>query len=166
MTIPSTYDDLIEKAAKLYFPEHDWRLFKAQIWHESGFKPAAKSPVGAEGLAQFMLPTWLEWRGKAGFPTHDRKDPRASVFTGACYMKYQISQWTSPRPAMDRYCLAAAAYNTGLGRLLESQRIARGAYPYSKIIEKLPQVSPDGYQETTNYVRRILKTYGELVTGE
>tara|TARA_R110000803_G_scaffold135518_2_gene202504 strand:+ start:155 stop:658 length:504 start_codon:yes stop_codon:yes gene_type:complete len=164
--ITTKYDSLILKATALYLPEYDWRLFKAQLAAESGkeLDANAVSPVGAEGIAQFMLPTWGDWAHKAGFKGFSRTDPRASIFTGAMYMQWLCGQWSSPREQIDRYLLAAASYNSGLGDILTAQKFARGVYPFAQIMHSLPDADPRGAEETANYCERILRYYSELIT--
>jgi len=60
------YDTHIQWALSLHFPTLDWRIYKALLWQESRFNAQAVSPVGAQGIAQFMPATWAEWAPKAG----------------------------------------------------------------------------------------------------
>lgn len=57
----------------------DWTLLKRQAHAESNFDPDALSPVGAEGLSQFMTATWQDWVagkfGKAGPPPRKHVSP-------------------------------------------------------------------------------------------
>jgi soluble lytic murein transglycosylase-like protein len=159
------YDDLIKIAVNQYLPFLDWRLYKAQLWQESRFKPAAVSPVGARGVAQVMPGTWAEWAPRAGYKNADPFDPQASIQVGACYLAYLHSQWHSPRPAMDRVCLAMASYNAGLGSLLRAQQRVKGALAYRDIIRGLHLVTGEHSQETINYVRNILEFYNKEITG-
>lgn len=165
MSIPAEYDELIRQAAAKYLPDYDWRLFKAQLWQESKLNPYAQSPVGAKGIAQFMPATWKEWRVKAGYSGHDESHPEASIFTGACYMAYLIGQWKSPRPAIDRYLLAAASYNSGLGDILKAQKAASMANGYRQIMAKLPEIEPEHCNETITYGKRILQWWAQEITG-
>jgi soluble lytic murein transglycosylase-like protein len=96
----------------------DWRLLKAQARAESGFDPAAVSPVGARGLAQFMARTWQEWAdGTAGvqpLPPHELYDPRnpeAAIRAQAQYMRELLALFSGNRR------LALAAYNWGPGNV-------------------------------------------------
>ena len=160
------FDQLIKDSAAKYLPMIDARYWWAQIRQESSFNPRARSPVGALGLAQIMPGTWAEWSKKSGYQNSDPTDPEASLFTGAMYMRYQWEQWTSPRPEIDRLCLAWASYNAGLGNILDAQRVAKGANDYKTIIAELPEIT--GYRnahETQTYVKRILGYHAEEVTG-
>lgn len=161
----SEYDELIKLAAAKYLPEYDWRLFKAQLIQESSLNPYAVSPVGAKGIAQFMPKTWLEWRKKSGYPQHNEEHAEASIFTGACYMAHLIGQWSTPRPAIDRYLLAAASYNSGLRDILKAQQAARMAVSYRDIIAKLPEIEPLHCNETIQYGKRILQHWAREITG-
>ena len=165
MSLNAEYDELIKLAATKYLPAYDWRLFKAQIFEESKMNPYAVSHAGAKGIAQFMPKTWIEWRIKSGYPTHDETHPEAAIFTGACYMAHLIGQWKSPRPLIDRYLLAAASYNSGLGDILKAQKAAGMANGYSQIMAKLPDVEPQHSTETINYGKRILKWWAQEITG-
>jgi soluble lytic murein transglycosylase-like protein len=158
------YDELIKAAYARYMPDHDWRMYKAQIFVESSFNPNALSPVGASGLAQFMPATWREWSPKAGFAGVPANDPEASIMTGAAYMAHLYAGWTSPRPEMDRYCLALASYNAGFGNLLRAQRIAEMSNDYSRIVKSLQLVTGQKNSwETRKYVRGTLNYYVSLV---
>ena len=79
-------------------------LFARLIWRESGFRNGAVSPMGAQGLAQFMPGTALE-RGLA-----DPFDPEQAIPHSASYL-------ADLRGQFGNFGLAAAAYNAGAGRV-------------------------------------------------
>jgi hypothetical protein len=56
-TVPPQYRDLVTRAAATC-PGLDARLLAAQIEQESGWDSHAASPVGAQGIAQFMPAVW------------------------------------------------------------------------------------------------------------
>lgn len=160
------YDETIQEAAKKWLPSgYDWRLFKAQLWQESKLDPEAVSPAGAVGIGQVMPKTWTAWAKVAGFPGARRTDPVASIHVAACYMSYLIQEWSWPRPELDRYCLAMASYNAGIGNILKAQKMAGGPSLYRHIIAGLPPVTKRHSRETIQYVRKILGYYNQQVLG-
>ena len=160
------FDNLIKAAVDKHLPGYDWRLFKSQLWNESKLIPTAVSPVGAQGIAQFMPATWAEWAPKAGYPDKPPTDPEASIMTGAMYMAYLIGKWKAERPEADRHCLAMASYNVGFGNMLKAQKAAGNPHLYADIIQALPKVPGVKSEETITYVRRIMNDCAKLITGE
>lgn len=160
------YDDIIKAAVANHLPaNYDWRLFKAQLWQESRLDPLAKSPAGATGVGQFMAGTWAQWASKAGFAGKKRTNPAASIITAAVYMKWLISQWRAPRPDADRYLLAMASYNAGIGHILDAQELADDSSVYSEIMRELVKVTgAANARETNNYGQRILAHYAKFLT--
>lgn len=67
---------------------------------ESGFNPDAVSPVGAQGLMQFMPGTWARYGHGSPF------DPKAAIFAGAKYLRHLALKLRS-------WPLALAGYNAG-----------------------------------------------------
>ena len=79
-------------------------FFTRLIWQESRFDPAAVSPAGAQGVAQFMPGTAAE-RGLA-----DPFEATRALDESAAYLK-------ELRQKFGNIGLAAAAYNAGPGRV-------------------------------------------------
>lgn len=160
------YDSAIKAAVSKYLPKHDWRLFKAQLIAESNLDPAAVSPVGAQGIAQFMPATWEQIRSELHYEEY--ATPFRSSYAipaGAYYMATLIKRWSWPRPEMDRYCLALASYNAGFGNIVKAQKIVGGEVLYKGIMSSLNQVTGKHSLETHAYVQRILYLYSKLITG-
>lgn len=156
------YDQAIRNAVLEYMPRgYDWRIYKAQVFQESSFNPRAVSPAGARGLAQIMPGTWDQYKLK-GYD--DPFDPVQSLMVGARYMGYLYGQWSSPRPDIDRICLALASFNAGLGHILSAQNKAHGALMYGQIISKLPDVTGEHSEETISYVKKILGYWVQEIT--
>lgn len=162
---PDKYDIQIRKAANRYLPGYDWRLWKAQLYQESLLNPDAVSPVGARGLAQFMPGTWAEVSQQLGFHGISPHAAGPAITAGAYYQGRMISIWKAPRPAADRYSLAAASYNAGAGNLIKAQKVCGGANGYSEIIQCLPRVTGKHAAETTTYVQRIWQYWTQMVIG-
>jgi len=160
------YDPIIQAAAIKWLPQIDWRLYRSLLVIESQLNPKAVSPAGAGGIAQIMPDTFLEWAPKAGYPVSDRFDPEASIHTGACYLARLYNQWSSPRPQIDRICLAMASYNAGLGNVLKAQQAAKMLTGYKEIISALPTVTGERSKETMAYAPKILHEWVKEVAGQ
>jgi len=100
-------------------------FFANLIWQESGFNPRSVSPVGAQGVAQFMPRTAKEYGLNNPF------EPIQALHAAGRFLGRLLSQFGN-------LGLAAAAYNAGPGRVSDFMSKRR----------KLPD-------ETKNYVERI-----------
>ncbi len=90
---------LIQKAATAQ--ELQPELVRAVIERESGFRPCAVSPKGAQGLMQLMPDTATR------FGVDDPFDPAQNVATGAKYLKQLLDRFNGD------VSLALSAYNAG-----------------------------------------------------
>ena len=152
---PATYDKPIKAAAERWMPGVDWRLWKAQLFQESRLDPNARSPAGAEGLAQFMPATAREIWPLLGYGLVDRRLAEPSIEAGAFYMARLRRNWTAARPEADRHDLAMASYNAGLGHILAAQRACGGPPLYPDIVACLPQITGSHARETLGYAPAI-----------
>ena len=110
-------------------------FFANLIWQESGFKPHVVSPVGAQGIAQFMP------RVAQAYGLENPFDPIHALATSAKFLNELLTQFGN-------LGLAAAAYNAGPKRVTDFVSKKRG----------LPA-------ETRNYVRVITGTPAEQWAG-
>lgn len=126
---------------------------EALVWLaevESSFDPAARSPVGALGLYQFM-PATAERFGMQLRPADERLVPAKSADAAARYLKFLHDRFNS-------WPLALAAYNAGegrVGRLLKTHN----ASSFEEIAPYLPA-------ETRMYVPKtaaVLKVREQVV---
>ena len=104
---------LAQAASDNELPEE---FFTRLIWQESRFDPAAVSPVGARGIAQFM-PQTAAMRGLA-----DAFEPLQALRESASYLRELRTTFRG------NLGLAAAAYNAGPGQV-DAWLAGRGSLP-------------------------------------
>jgi hypothetical protein len=98
--VPAAYRDTLARAAQRW--NVGAALLAAQLQVESGFDPNARSPAGAQGIAQFMPGT------AAAYGLADPFDPGAAIGAQAHLMRDLLRRFASVP-------LALAAYNAGEG---------------------------------------------------
>ena len=165
----SKYDNLIKKYAQKI--NWDWRLLAALIFQESHFDPKANSWAGAKGLMQVMPRTAEELNIK------DLSDPKESIRGGTTYLKQMYNQFESIPDSITRIKFAMAAYNCGLGHVIDAQRLAEenklNPYEWDNNVDKMllalrfpanfnKSFIKFGYvrgTEPVNYVNEIFQRY-------
>lgn len=132
--VPAAYQSLVQKWGNLC-PAINPALLAAQLYQESGWNPAAKSPAAAQGIAQFIPGTWAT-HGVDGDKDGDRDvwDPADAIPSAASY-DCKLAGYVKDAPG-DATHNMLAAYNAG-------------AYA----VIKYGGVPP--YGETQNYVKTI-----------
>lgn len=95
----------------------DWRLLAAVGYQESHWDPDARSPTGVRGLMMLTRDT-ARYLNIA-----NRRDARQSIDGGARYLREQIDRLPDEIPEPDRTWMALAAYNLGLGHLLDARKL-------------------------------------------
>lgn len=159
------YDSLIQKYSKRYLVGQDSDLLKAQLIQESSLNPNAVSPVGAQGLGQIMPATYMDIC-QALLTCHKSVfDPEINIMAAAFYQARQEAAWHWERPFADKKALGLAAYNSGLGNLIEAQKACDMAKRYQCIVDCLPMITKHHSKETIGYVKRIAAIYAELKRG-
>ena len=138
------YEPMIsEKLEKRDMPQG--LIYLAMI--ESGFNPTAKSRVAATGLWQFMRPTAREYGLKVSGRTDERKNAARSTDAALEYLADLHDRFGS-------WYLAAAAYNTGQGRVARIMKQVTGREKgtdadFYRISSRLPK-------ETRDYVPKLV----------
>ncbi len=149
---PYGYWEEVESASRR--AEVDPLLVLSVIREESAFNPRARSVAGAVGLMQLMPETGKRLGRNLdidlGSPAK-LTEPVSNVLAGAYYLSQLLSSFHSVPVAL-------AAYNAGEEVVLEwlSKADFRGVDDF---IEDIP------YDETRNYVKRVIATYMEYVRG-
>lgn len=95
-------------------------VIAAQIEAESGWNPNARSPVGAEGLSQFMPGTWPSWGedddGNGRASPYDPGDAIMAQGRYDCALAKTVEGYKNRGEASgETLDLALAAYNAGPG---------------------------------------------------
>ncbi|MEU0002144.1 bifunctional lytic transglycosylase/C40 family peptidase [Streptomyces microflavus] len=133
-SVPAEYRSLVEEAGNSC-PEVSPNLLAALLQQESGFNPKASSPVGAQGIAQFMPSTWESHGIDANDDgKRDVWDPEDAIPSSGKYL-CTIAKEVDDVPG-DKRSNMLAAYNAGSGA-----------------VKKYGGVPP--YKETQNYVQTI-----------
>lgn len=172
------YIPLVKKYSTEY--QVDWVLVLAVMKQESSFNHEAVSYKGAYGLMQIMPLTQIEIAEKIGI--EEAATPRNNIKAGIYHLKTLYTMFRNI-PKEDRICLTLAAYNAGLGRVLDAQKIAsymgNDPHKWSSISAALPFLSkknytlhsrvwndgcpPNGYlhsaRQTVDYVDNIMSCY-------
>jgi membrane-bound lytic murein transglycosylase F len=172
------YIPLVKKFSEDY--KVDWRLVLAVMKQESRFDDEAVSYRGAYGLMQIMPLTQIEIAEKIG--VEEASTPRNNIKAGVYHLKSLFAMFKNI-PREDKICLTLAAYNAGLGRVQDAQKIAsymgNDPHKWSSIREALPFLSkknytlhsrvwsdgcpPNGYfhsaRQTVEYVDNIMSCY-------
>ncbi|MCX6120506.1 MAG: transglycosylase SLT domain-containing protein [Ignavibacteriales bacterium] len=172
------YIPLVKKYSEEY--KVDWILVLAVMKQESRFDHDAVSYKGAYGLMQIMPMTQIEISEKIG--VEEALTPRNNIKVGIYHLKSLFAMFRNI-PREDRICLTLAAYNAGLGRVQDAQKIAsymgNDPHKWSSIRAALPFLSkknytlhsrvwsdgcpPNGYlhsaRQTVEYVDNILSCY-------
>ncbi len=118
--IISEYDPVIRQVAA--DKGYDWRLISAIAYAESRFDHDVVSGAGAVGLMQVMPSV------ARGFKVHrsEMTDPLTNVTMGVGLLEQISKTLRFPRriSERDRLSITLAAYNCGLGRVLDARRLA------------------------------------------
>lgn len=174
------YGDLIKRECNFY--KLDWRLVLAIIHQESYFNPEAVSRAGAFGFMQIMPRTGQGLQNELAL--QDTRTPQNNLIAGIYYYASLASQFSEFGD--ERYKFALAAYNAGLGRVIDALTITdywgkdykqwdnvKEAYPYlsSRNDSLHALVWPDrkhptygtleNWKEPYNYVESIWFLYNE-----
>ncbi len=158
----------------------DARLVCALIAQESGFDENARSAVGAQGLTQLMPKTAEE------LGVEDPLDAEQNIAGAARYL-HTLYRAFSDSDGDHRHRLVLASYNGGIGRVRDAQALVRhrkNADPllWEPVRGALSQLTPQhtdmhrevwgsdvpphgyfqGYDETLDYVARVMHYYGRI----
>lgn len=145
-------ENVLPKFAPLfekYSGDLDWRLLAAIAYQESHWNPDATSPTGVRGMMMLTKATAERMR------ITNRTDPEESIKAGSEYLQMLITQMPDTIPQSDRIWFALAAYNMGLGHLLDVRRLTKnlGGDPdnWLDVKKNLPLLSEKRYYSHLKY---------------
>lgn len=126
-----------------------------QIQQESAWNPRATSPVGAQGLMQFM-PGTSQWAAvQGGFGAVDAFNPAWSIRAGVWYDRWLYDR-ISAATECDRWKFTLSAYNGGLGWVNKRKKLSTLPLHYDKTARINPGIHPANQFENEQYPLRIV----------
>lgn len=139
----------------------------AQLHQESGWRPTAKSHVGAGGIAQFMPATarWMAEQFPAELAGFDPWNPQQAILAAALYDKWLLDRVQpighAPMSQCTRWNFALRGYNGGESWLLRERGLTvagRGNANDWRSVERFRARGTAAHHENVGYPRRILLT--------
>lgn len=178
------YQKYLTKEARTVFgPDAPIASLAAQIQQESGCRPLAMSPVGAQGLTQFMPGTARDLARL--YPTElgpaDPLNWRWAISAQVRYMR-DLTKRNEGATRCDTWCFGQSSYNGGEGWLHRDQLVcaAKNVRPYGYCdplmcdarrwrgnVELTPDTrrAPANIRENRQYVERIRKLESKYVAA-
>ncbi|HTF98663.1 MAG TPA: transglycosylase SLT domain-containing protein [Cellvibrio sp.] len=161
-------DTLVRSAHAVWGLNAPVATFAAQVHQESRWNVNAKSPVGAEGLAQFM-PTTTEWIA-AAYPKHlaaaQPYNPGWAMRALVQYDRWLFSRNTAINEC-DHWAMVLSGYNGGQGWVNRDRKLAlasgaNGLVWFHSIEKFNAGRSAANFKENRHYPRVILSRWEPL----
>lgn len=165
------YQPLFEK----YKGDLEWQMLAAIAYQESHWDPNATSPTGVRGMMMLTRDTAERMR------VTDRTHAEQSIRAGSEYLHMLMAQVPETVPQEDRIWYGLAAYNMGLGHMLDVRRLTRqlGGDPdnWLDVKKNLPLLAEKrhysglkyGYArgfEALQYVENIRRYYNSIMNHQ
>lgn len=162
----SPYDDMVKSIAEE--AGVNWKLVIAVMAQESAFDPNAESWAGARGLMQ-IIPRFSVVENDSLL-----YDPETNIREGVRYLQQHLHRYAH-LDSLNRYSLALATYNAGMGHIADARRLTAqlGNNPdeWKNISDALLKLMDREYyqharygfkrgMETVNYVEDVLNRFG------
>lgn len=159
--------DLIRNARVSWGLDAPVATFAAQVHQESRWRPDARSPVGAQGLTQFM-PATARWMGNVD-PELANAQPYnpAWALRALCVYDRWLFERVHAATECDRMAMTLSSYNGGLGWIARDQAVAkrRGLDPlewWGGLETVNAGRSAQAWKENRGYPVRILRVLEPL----
>ncbi|QEY14507.1 membrane-bound lytic murein transglycosylase MltF [Cellvibrio sp. KY-GH-1] len=138
--LPQWEDHMKSAAAEFNL---DWQLLAAISYQESNWLPDAVSHTGVKGLMMLTKNT------ARAMGISDRKDPKQSIYGGAKYLSILFEKLPKRITGEDRFNMALAAYNQGLGHIEDArvltQRMGGNPSSWEDVRKHMPLLSKYQY---------------------
>lgn len=161
---------LVRSAHAVWGLDAPLATFAAQVHQESRWRVDARSPVGAEGLAQFM-PTTTQWIASA-YPKHlanpQPYNPGWAMRALVMYDKSLLKQNQATNEC-EQWAMALSAYNGGQGWVNRDRKLAlasgaSGLVWFGEIEKFNSGRSASNFKENRHYPHAILFKWEPLYT--
>ncbi|WP_339615229.1 lytic transglycosylase domain-containing protein [uncultured Gilvimarinus sp.] len=169
---PERHRNTLVRAARFGFGmDAPIATLAAQVHQESRWQPNAKSPVGAQGIAQFM-PATADWMAELYPNTLGPAQPFNPGWALRAMVQYD--KWLLARVSSlcecDQWAMVLAAYNGGLGWVYRDSDAARalGArepLAWRDIEHNNAGRSAANFKENRHYVRVVLTRFEPQYSG-
>ena len=165
------YDEWFETSTRIHFGSlvrSSW--LKAIAMAESGMRFNARSPVGAQGLMQFMPATWADI-APPPYKALGPLDPEAAIWVAGKYLRRIWNGYGTAADTIQRKAFTNAGYNSGPGNVNRARNRCReklGCNPGfwdSPNVEENLVTALRFQEETRNYVRRIRRFERQIMRG-
>lgn len=141
------YESYFKEAAAKY--DIPYSALAALSYQESHWNPNAVSYTGVRGLMMLTQDT------AAMLGVQNRIDPQESIFGGAKHLDQMIKSVHADVTGEDRLKFALAAYNIGLGHVLDAQKLAQqlglNQNSWADLKKVLPMLSQKKYYKTLKH---------------
>ncbi|WP_081299636.1 transglycosylase SLT domain-containing protein [Gilliamella sp. wkB112] len=165
--------ELTRNARAIFGLDAPVSLFAAQIHQESRWKVNAKSPVGAQGLAQFM-PATADWISGAYPKTLGSNEPYNPSWALRALVQYDYWLYQRVNEAAsdcDHWGFVLSAYNGGLGWVNRDRQRAKRDYQdathYWGVVENINGGRKSiNFKENRDYPIRIIYRWQPVYIAE
>lgn len=161
--------DLTREARAVFGLRAPIAVFAAQVHQESAWRDDARSPVGAEGLAQFMPATsrWMtELYPAALGDTAQPWNPRWALRAMVRYDRWLLAR-VKGRTACDEWWAALRSYNGGLGHWRAEARFSADPEERRCVDAQCGKARrhPSHCRENLHYPKQVLERHQWLYAG-
>jgi len=141
------YEKYFKEAAEDY--DLPWKLLAAISYQESHWNPKAKSFTGVKGM-MMLTKTTAKMLG-----IKNRLNPKQSIIGGTRHIKQMLKFVPDEVLGENRLKFALAAYNVGMGHVLDAQKLAKkigyDQNSWSDLKKVLPLLSQKKYYHKLKY---------------